>query len=133
MSAVLTQLKVAYEQEHMTLEEIAEDQKLDIIAVKSGLMQTSAQYRKDIGSETDDSKALDFTEDQKAIVNAHLFKLATEAESEKVQAQVCQYLRDDFMGRKDVSRLLKGMGNTFNIVNFNDAIKAAREKAAILV
>lgn len=133
MSAVLTQLKVAYEQEHMTLEEIAEDQKLDIIAVKSGLMQTSAQYRKDIGSETDASKALDFTEDQKAIVNAHLFKLATDAESEKVQAQVCQYLRDDFMGRKDVSRLLKGMGNTFNIVNFNDAIKAAREKAAILV
>lgn len=117
----------------MTLEEIAEDQKLDIIAVKSGLMQTSAQYRKDIGSETDASKALDFTEDQKAIVNAHLFKLATDAESEKVQAQVCQYLRDDFMGRKDVSRLLKGMGNTFNIVNFNDAIKAAREKAAILV
>lgn len=131
MSAALTQLKIAYEQEHMTLEEIAEDLSMDIIAVKAGLMQTSNKYRKDIGCETEADKNLDFTDEQMEVINEHLFYLATNAESEKVQASVSQYIRDDKKGRKDIKKLFAE--NTFNIVNFNDAIKAAREKTCIAV
>lgn len=131
MSAALTQLKVAYEREHMTLEEIAEDQQLDIIAVKAGLMQVSSKFRKDCGSETEADKNLDFTDQQLEVVNERIFHLATEAESEKVQADMLKYIRDDKKGRKEVKKALAN--NTFNILNFNQAVQAAREKAAIEV
>lgn len=131
MSALLgntdTQLKTAYEVEGMTPSEIADDMGYAVEAVKAKLMQVSSKYRKACGSEGEKEDKLNFSDEQLAVVNEELFLLATQAESEKVRANLLKYIRDDKKGRKDV---VKGVGNvSFNLLQFNEAIVSSRANA----
>lgn len=132
MNSCLIQLKEAYETAGLSPEQIAEDQELDITAVKAGLMQCSAKYRKDCGLEQEKEDRLNFSDYQLERVNEKLFELALSAETSdgkpdhRTQAMVCQYIRDDKKGRKEVVKQLGN--NTFNILTFNDEMKKVREK-----
>lgn len=122
-----TQLKTAYEVEGMTPSEIADDMGYAVEAVKAKLMQVSSKYRKACGNEGEKEDKLNFSDEQLAVVNEELFLLATQAQSEKVRADVLKYIRDDKKGRKDV---VKGVGNvSFNLLQFNEAIVSSRANA----
>lgn len=134
MLAIDTQIKKAYEEEQMTPEQIAEDQGLQIEAVKAKLMQVSFQYRRACNGESEEViDGLNFTNAQLERINAVIFETATSAETAdgqvdyKTRLAAATYIRDDKKGRKDV---VKGMGNqTFNILNFNQALESARQGA----
>lgn len=128
MSATLAQLKAAYENNNMSPEDIVTDfPDLDIAAVKAGLMQCSAKYRRDCGVEEEDNSGLNFTNDQLRMVNQGIFELAMGADDEHLRLKALTYIRDDKKGRKEIVRAMKG--NTFNILQFNEQLKANREMA----
>ena len=131
MTAALEQIKTAYEVSGMSPEEIAEDQDLDIAAVKAGLMQSSAKYRKACGQEEDDADGLNFTNDELRRVNQVIYETALSAETPdgdvdfKTRLAAAIYIRDDKKGRKEPVRHIAG--NTFNLLNFNAQLQKARQ------
>lgn len=131
MSAALEQIKTAYEVNEMTPEQIAEDQDLDIAAVKAGLMQTSSKYRKACGMEEEDTDGLNFTNDELRRVNQVIYETALTAETPdgspdfKTRLAAATYIRDDKKGRKEPVRHIAG--NTFNLLSFNEQLQKARQ------
>jgi hypothetical protein len=124
-NCVDTQIKTAYELHGMSPEEISEDQGLDLVAVKSKLMQVSSVFRKNCGlSSPDVDDGLNFTEDDLRRVNEVILTLALSAEDEHLRGKMATYVRDDKKGRKEVAKLMKG--TTFNILSFNEMIHQAR-------
>ena len=125
MTAELTTLKVAYEEEGMSPEEIASDRGLDVAAVKAGLMQVSAKYRKDCGKEDAEKDDLNFSDDHLRRVNEVIYDLALSAEDDHLRFKAATYIRDDKKGRKEIA---KGMsGNNFNILMLNEQLAKVRE------
>lgn len=123
----LEQLRVAYETLGMSPEEIASDRELDVAAVKAGLMQVSSSYRKACNAAPLDDSRLNFSDQDLEDVNDVIRRLAHYAESEELQFKAATYIRDDKKGRKEVVR---AVGNTtFNILAFNENLKAMREQA----
>src|ERR1019366_9484816 len=102
MSAELNTIKPAYEQENMTPEEIAEDRGLDLAAVKAGLMQVSANYRKACGKEEVEEDTLNFSRDEQQRVKDALLDIGLGAEDDHLRFKALVYIRDDAKGRKDV-------------------------------
>lgn len=130
MTSEHTAIKAGYEINGMTPSEIAEDRGLDLIAVKSALMQCSSKYRKDCGAEPADEDDLNFTNDELREVNKIIFETAISAETSegeidwKTRLAAAIYVRDDKKGRKEVMRQMQG--NTFNILDFNVQVQQAR-------
>ncbi len=125
MTSELTAIRTAYEQEGMTPQEIADCQELDIVAVKAGLMQCSAKYRRDCGKEEEEIDNLNFNNDQLARVNDIIVDPALGAEDEHLRFKAASYIRDDKKGRRDV---VKGMaGNNFNVLFINQQLEKARQ------
>jgi hypothetical protein len=133
MLAIDTQLKKAFEEEHMTPEQIAEDQGLDLTAVKAKLMQISFLYRKSCMKEGEERSDLNFTDDQLAQVTQQMLHIALNAETPdgtpdyRCMLDACKYVRDDKKGRKEVVKAVQNQ--TFNLLSFNQAIQQAREGA----
>lgn len=130
MQSSLQQLKVAYEVNNMTVEEIAEDFKdFDVAAIKAGLMQCSSKYRRDC--KCDDADVLNFTDEQLDSVNKVIFETALSAEypdgsvDYKTRLHAATYIRDDKKGRKEVRQVIAN--GTFNFLTFNEQIQAARQ------
>jgi hypothetical protein len=123
------QIKIAYEQENMSPEEIASDQGLSPIAVKAKLMQISSKYRKDARNESEDSDTLNFSNEQLEAVNQVIFETALSAEHSdgsidyKTRLTAAMYVRDDKKGRKEVIRGVSS--NTFNILQLNEKLAMA--------
>jgi hypothetical protein len=142
MNSCITQLVVAYENEGMSIEQIAEDQGLELVAVKSALMQSSVKYRRDCGKEDsqEEDPTLNFSNQQLRTVNEVIFENATQAclpdgsPDYRTRQRAAEYIRDDKKGRKELRRLMSEMGrnsgNTFNILNFNEMIQQARAGAS---
>ena len=132
MSAINQQIKVSYELNAMSPEDIAEDQELDLTAVKAVLMQCSSKYRKDCGAENDEEEDLNFTKDELRQVNKVIFETALCAEHQdgtpdyKTRLVAATYIRDDKKGRKDVVRGVRD-GNTFNILQLNEQLHKVRQ------
>ena len=124
MSAALTQIKVAYEEHNMAPDAIASEFDLDVVAVKSGLMQVSSKYRKDCGKEDEDDDTLNFSNDQLKEVNQTLFDLAMGAEDEHLRFKAAAYIRDDKKGRLDALKNMNGLNINFNLIQ--QAILAGR-------
>jgi hypothetical protein len=125
MTAELTAIKTAYEDEGMTPQEISDSQELQVDAVKAGLMQCSSKYRKACGTEPENENRLNYTEDEQARVKEMILDLALGAEDPHLRAKMATYVRDDAKGRKDV---VKGMaGNNFNILFINKQLERARQ------
>lgn len=127
MSSALEQLKIAYETLGMSPEQIAEDQELDLIAVKAGLMQVSGKYRKACGAEEEGKNDYNFSDEQLDDANKVIHELMMGSEDEHIRLKAAMYLRDDKKGRKDVVKQVGGLQQ--NILMFNQTIQAVREKA----
>ncbi len=125
MQSAVIQISKAYDS-GMSPEQIAEDQQLDVVVVKSALMSHSSKYRKACGQEDEDEDKLNFTKDQLRTVNDMIYSLAIGSDDEHVRTKNCQYIRDDFKGRKEPVKQLAN-NNTFNILQWNEQIAAARE------
>jgi hypothetical protein len=134
VSALLQQIKTAYEVNHMTPQEIAESfDGFDIASVKAALMASSGKFRKDCLGEDEKEAALNFSDDQLAAINQVIFETALAAEHSdgsvdyKTRLAAATYLRDDKKGRKDVMK--NAVGNTFNLLQFNQQIQQIRSVA----
>jgi hypothetical protein len=127
MTAEQTAIKLAYEQENLTPEQIAEDRELDIVSVKAVLCQCSSMFRRDAGQESEEDTTLNFSDDELRRVNEKLVALALSAEDEGVQLRAAMYVRDDKKGRKEVIKAVAN--NTFNVLQFNEIQQAARAGA----
>lgn len=131
MSAALEQIKTAYEVTNMTPEEIAEDQELDLAAVKAGLMHVSSKYRKACGVAEEENDGLNFTNDELRRVNQVILETALTAETPdgaidfRTRLAAATYIRDDKKGRKEPVRHIAG--NTFNLLSFNEQLQKARQ------
>ena len=125
MTTELSALRVAYEDEGMSPEEISQDRALDLTAVKAGLMQCSAKYRKDCGKEDETESELNFTFEEKRRIKEEMMNLALGAEDEHLRGKMCLNLWDDSKGRKDVVRNVQGAN--FNILYINEQMRKVRE------
>jgi hypothetical protein len=127
MLAELNTLRIAYEEESMSPEQIAEDRDLDLSAVKSGLMQCSPQYRKDCGHEEIETDRLNFSDDELQRVNSVIVDIALSAEDDHTRLKAAMYIRDDKKGRRDI---VKGQqGGQFNILFINERMRQVRQMA----
>ncbi len=131
MVAALNTIKVAYEEEQMSPEDIAIDQSLSIEAVKGALMQCSSKYRKDCGQEDVQEDDLNFSNDELRRVNQVITDLALSAEDEHLRFKAATYIRDDKKGRKEVVKNQKD--SNINIFNFNERIAQIREASTKMV
>ena len=134
MMTVDLQIKNAFEKEGMTPQQIADDQQLDVVAVKAKLIQISSSYRKlCLGEGADVEDSLNFTDDELRKVNEIIMQTAMSAETPdgaidyKTRLSAAIYVRDDKKGRKEVNRGIQGQ--TFNILNFNQALESARSSS----
>lgn len=125
MNAAMEQLKASYEQ-GATPEQISEELGFDIVAVKAGLMQCSAKYRKACGLEAEEVDGLNFDNEQLREANAVIYQLALSAEDEHLRFKAASYIRDDKKGRKEVVKNMQS--TTVNLLQFNEMVKGAREK-----
>jgi hypothetical protein len=128
-----TQIRTAYEQ-GMTPAQIAEDQQLELVAVKAKLMQCCKKYRKDMGMEAAiEEDGLNFTTEELRDANKVIYETMLSAQDSegnpdyKTRLNAAMYLRDDKRGRKEAKQLLQQ--NQFNIFDFNKAIESARSGA----
>jgi len=134
MLAIETQIKKSFEEEGMMPEEIAEQLGLQVVAVKAKLMQLSTTYRRAAMGEDEGKDELNFSDDQLRDVNQIIYNTAMCAETPdgqidyRTRLAAATYIRDDKKGRKEVVKGLQA--NTFNIMNFNDALQAAKHNAA---
>lgn len=126
-------LKVAYEENNMTPAQIAEDQDLDVVAVKAKLMQVSAKYRKDCGHEDENDDGLNFSNDDLMKVNQVILEVALCAETPdgtpdyRARLNAATYIRDDKKGRKDVRQAIQN--TQFNIFDINTQLQSMRQGA----
>ena len=133
MSALVQQIKLAYELNGMSPEEIAENFELDIASAKAALINCSSKYRKECNTEDDKESRLNFTDDQLEAVNQVIFETAMCAEHSdgsvdyKTRLAAATYLRDDKKGRKEANKQLQG--TTLNFMQFNQQIQQARLQA----
>lgn len=127
-SSADTQIKKAYESEGMSPSEIAADLGFEETAVKAKLMQTSSSYRRACGHEDTEEDELNFSNDQLRKVNEVIFGLAISAEDEHLRFKAATFVRDDKKGRKEVVKAVQH--NTFNLLQFNEALQSARAGAS---
>lgn len=127
------QIRRSFEQ-GCTPEQIANDQGLDVVAVKAKLIQVSKLYREKMGMEEEEIEdGLNFTKDQlkqanDVIVETMLAACDRDGNVDfKTRLSAAMYVRDDKKGRKEVKQLLQQ--NQFNIFDFNKALEASRNGA----
>jgi hypothetical protein len=128
MTAELTAIKTAYEQEEMSPEEISQVRELDLAAVKAALMQCSAKYRKACGKEDEAEDTLNFTRDEQQRIKDAILDIALGEEDPHLRFKALVYCRDDHKGRKDVVKATQG--TNFNILMINEKMKQVRQMAS---
>lgn len=127
MTALLEAFKTQYEDLRLTPEQIAEQEDLDLAAVKAGLMQCSSQYRRACNQSDRDDETLNFSNDDLRRVNGAILELALSADNEGVRLSAAKYVRDDKKGRNDVVKQVGGMA--MNILQINQFMAKNRAMA----
>lgn len=119
-----------YEMEGALPEEIAEDQQIELSAVKAVLMQESAMYRKDCKKDYDNEK-LNFSnsedEEFKNIILdcARSATLPDGSVDHRTRLKAACYGRDDKRGRLEPARMVQH-GPKLTLLTINGEIKKAR-------
>jgi len=124
MTAGSQQIITAYEELGMSAEQIADDQDLDIAAVKAVLMQFSRDFRVAAGQSP---KEIGFNDEQEQAVIDVISNIArgyTEAD-ERTQLRAAMFLRNDRRGRLDIGKQLTGLN--INVISFNEQMRKAIE------
>lgn len=141
MTALNRQIVVAFEEENLTVEEIAENfgedgVPLEVAAVKAALMQSSSKFRKlakaEISGEEKEPEYA-FTDFEAIDARGVMANLMRYSDDENIQFKAAKYILDDKKGRLDAIKNLPGMN--FNVLMVNDQMKkaiAARERTASL-
>lgn len=133
MSACIKQVLASYD-DGMTPEDIADDQDLDVVAVKAVLMQSSPTYRAacKVEAKIDPEKAeLNFDEEQLRRANQVIYDVMLSAQlpdhtpDYRTQLKAAQYIRDDVKGRLTPVKNINN-GPTFNLLQFNEQLDKAR-------
>lgn len=124
MTAELAAIRTAFDEEGMSPEDIASERELDVTAVKSALMQSSSKYRKLCRNEEPDKSVLNYSIDEQLRVKEMLLDLALGAEDEHLRGKLCVIIRDDALGRKDITKSMGGQN--FNILMINEKMKQIR-------
>jgi hypothetical protein len=133
MSACVNQVLASYN-DGMTPDEIAEDQDLEVTAIKAILMQSSSKYRKDCQIEAKlnpDDPELNFNKEQLGRANQVIYDVMLSARlpdgtpDYRMQFKAAEYIRDDVKGRKTPVRNITN-GPTFNLLQFNQQLEQAR-------
>lgn len=132
MDPELQTIRLAYESEGMTPEQIAEDRELELPAVKAALMTVSSKYRKDCGKEPEEEDNLNFSKDEARRIKEEMVSIALSAEDPNLRFRACTVIRDDFKGRRDVVKGVQGMQFN-NILMINDRMRQMREVAGGMV
>lgn len=128
MLASHKQIVVSFEEQGMTPDEIAQDQGLDIVAVKAVLMQNAPSYQKLKKKD----KSLGFTESQHEDFLRIIHETALAAELPdgtpdfRTRLKAACYGRDDIKGRREPS--IKNAPQ-FNIFQFNEQMSENRRLA----
>lgn len=125
MTAEMQAIKVAYEEEGLSVEDISNLRKLDSAAIKSCLMQVSSRYRKDCGKEDEVEDSLNFSKDEQQRVKDAILDLALSTDDPHLKFKALVYCRDDAKGRKDIVKNQQN-GSTFNILQINERMKSMR-------
>jgi hypothetical protein len=120
--ALNEEIVTSYEQLGMTPEQIAEDQSLDVAAIKAILIGQSATYRKTVsGGEAEE------------LFNKHDMKAATEvmrncmlAEDGHLAFRAARFVIDEVKGRND-ARVSIPIDQTFDALELNRRLLAARQ------
>lgn len=133
MIDALVTLKEAYENEGMSLSEIAEDQEMELSVVKAGLIQCSAKYRKECGLEARtgediEEESANFTKEQNAEVVREIYNLALSTEDEHVKKDLLKFIRNDYKGRLNPVKNMQHSG--VNILQINMALQGAKRGAS---
>jgi hypothetical protein len=121
MNAANQQIVTAFEDLGMSPEEIAEDQDLDVVAVKAILAQSSRRFRKAAAAD----ETLNFSDTELKAANETILQLMQSSEDENIRFRAAKYIRDDKKGRLDAVSKMNGMN--VNVLMFNDHMKKALE------
>lgn len=123
MTAINEQIVSAFEELEMTPEQIAQDQDLDVTAVKSVLLQFSAKYRGVCRANPE--SPLNFTEDEAVRARKVIVELMDYAEDENLRFRAACRVQDDRKGRLDGPKLMQGLN--INVLQINERFKKAME------
>ena len=123
MTALNEQIVTAYEDNNMTISEIAEDFEMDELVIKATLLQCSSLYRKASKQDSD----LGFSEQEAVDMKNIIVSLARYAEDPNLQFRAARYVLDDKKGRLDMGMQLKHVN--VNVVTFNEQMSKALKAA----
>lgn len=108
-----------YEECSLSPEQIAKAEDLDLVSIKTILMQYSAKYRRVMKKGSPEEKqSHNFSpseqDDAKRII--HQVMLESVGEDNHLALKAAITLRDDALGRKDVRKVQKGMGISITMI-----------------
>jgi hypothetical protein len=115
---------VAYEQEGMSVEEIASLRDLDPVAVKACLAQFCKKYREDCGLNKGIDTGDDFTEEDGRWAVRALVETGMSTDDEYLRTKIAMFVRDDKKGRREPAKQLQGQ--QFNILMLNEQLAKVR-------
>jgi hypothetical protein len=133
MTAQDEYIKTAFEIHGMTPAQIAEDQELDITAVKAKLLSISTVFRKACRQENLEEEEFNFSDDELKEIDSIILDCARNAtypngETDfKTRLSAATYVRDDKKGRKEARNTVQTLN--FNVLSLNEKLKAANDAA----
>jgi len=137
ISASSQSLVTLFEVEGLSPEQIAQCEDVDLMSVKTILMQYSKKYRELMRKGGEEVKAqLDYTEDEQRDAKDVLHRIMLQTEDEHLQYKCATYIRDDGKGRKDKVKI-KGLNLNLTLIQqafqkANDCIEQSRQTSHII-
>ena len=128
MQAATAQIVSMFETLGMGVEDIAEQQGMDPIAVKAALLQGSRMYRESqVKSGKQDEECGVFTSREEQLARQAIVDLASGSDDEHIRLKAAKYIRDDKKGRLDKAAVGK---LNINVLVFNETLRKARAAKA---
>lgn len=131
-TAIDERIKSLYENEGLSPEQIAEEEKFNLVAVKAKLMQLSVVYRKACKAEPEDEDELNFSKSEQRELKEIIMEVARCAENAdgsvdfRTRLAAATYGRDDAKGRKDLRNIVNN--NQLNIFDLNEKLVQVNER-----
>lgn len=119
ISAATQSIITSYEELGMSPEEIAEAEGLELLSVKSALIQFSSKYKQSIKKDPE----LGFDDEQLMAANRTIVEVMNTSDDDGLRLRAAMYLRNDKKGRLDAARAFSNI--KVNILQFNEDMKKA--------
>lgn len=119
----MEQIRILFEQEGMTVEQISSDRDLTVDSVKIALMSCSPKYKRLCANEPEDESFYNFSKEQHRRALDEIANLSTSAENEGVRLKAAIFVRDDSKGRLDTVKQVGGF--QFNVLQIDSRMRKA--------